>query len=113
MSSSLKVIITCQQKQSLMTSSSFNGWSDDSRRFTIDYDVKMPVWMDLSLVNKYGNTDLDDLYGLVDLDIKYGNLTASKLTRGNEKPLNTLNLAYGKGSIDDAGWLDATVRYCR
>lgn len=90
---------------------SFNGWSDDSRRFTIDYDVKMPVWMDLSLVNKYGNTDLDDLSGLVDLDIKYGNLTASKLTRGNEKPLNTLNLAYGKGSIDDAGWLDATVRY--
>jgi hypothetical protein len=46
------------------------------------------------------------------LDIKYGNLTAAKLTRGNEKPLSTLSLAYGKGSINEAGWLDATIRYC-
>ena len=48
---------------------------------------------------------------LVNLDIKYGNLTAGKLTRGNIKPLNSLNLAYGKGTIDEAGWLDLTVRY--
>jgi len=91
---------------------SFTGWGNDSRRFTIDYDVKMPVWMNLDLVNKYGNTDLDDLKGLVNLEIKYGNLTASKLIRGNEKPINTLNLSYGKGSIDETGWIDATIRYC-
>jgi len=48
----------------------------------------------------------------VALDIKYGNLTAAKLSRGNEKPLSTLNLSYGKGSIEEAGWLDATIRYC-
>ncbi|MGA1977280.1 MAG: hypothetical protein ABSG89_05420 [Bacteroidales bacterium] len=89
---------------------SFTGWND-SKRFSIDYDVKMPGWMNLTLVNKYGNTNLDDISGSVDLDIKYGNLTASKLTRGNEKPFNTLNIAYGKASIDEAGWLDATVRY--
>ena len=68
--------------------------------------------MDLDLANRYGNTKLDDLDGRVALDIKYGNLTASKLSRGNEKPLSTLILAYGKGSIDKAGWLDATFRYC-
>lgn len=90
----------------------FNGWSNDSRRFSIDYDVKMPVWMNLGLMNKYGNTELDDLQGLVDLDIKYGNLTAGKLARGNEKPYNTLTLSYGKGAIDEAGWMDATIRYC-
>jgi hypothetical protein len=90
----------------------FSGWGNDSRRFSIDYDVKMPEWMNLSLMNKYGNTDLDDLQGLVDLDIKYGNLTANKLTRGNEKPLNTLTLSYGKGSFDEVGWMDATIRYC-
>lgn len=91
---------------------SFSGWGNDSRRFSIDYDVKMPEWMNLDLSNKYGNTDLDDLKGLVNLDIKYGNLTADKLTRENEKPLNTLNLSYGKGSIEEAGWMDATIRYC-
>jgi hypothetical protein len=91
---------------------SFTGWGMDSRKFSIDYDVKMPEWMNLDLVNKYGDTNLDDLLGLVDLDIKYGNLTAGKLARGNDKPINTLSIAYGKGTIQEAGWLNATIRYC-
>jgi hypothetical protein len=89
----------------------FTGWGFDSRKFSIDYTVKMPVETALKLSNIYGNTDIDDLHGLVNLDIKYGNLTAGKLTRGNIKPLNKLNLAYGKGTITEAGWLDATIRY--
>ncbi len=91
---------------------SFTGWGSGSRKFSIDYSIKMPSVTALTVSNKYGNTDLDNLQGLVNLDIKYGNLTAANLTRGNVKPLNTLNLAYGKGSIDDAGWLDMTLRYC-
>ena len=71
----------------------------------------MPVGNDLTLSNKYGNTDIDELHGLIDLDIKYGNITAGKLTRGNIKPLSNLNLAYGKGTIDETGWLDLTERY--
>jgi hypothetical protein len=89
----------------------YTGWGGDSKKFSIDYNIKMPVGTSLTLVNKYGNTDIDELNGLVNLDIKYGNLTAGKLTRGNIKPLNNLNLAYGKGTIDEAGWLDMTVRY--
>ena len=73
----------------------FTGWGD-SKKFSIDYHIKMPVGTDLILANKYGNTDIDELHGLMDLDIKYGNITAGKLTRGNIKPLSTLNLAYGK-----------------
>jgi hypothetical protein len=88
----------------------FTGWGD-SRKFSIDYTVNMPVGTDLTLSNKYGNTDIDELHGLMSLDIKYGNLNAGKLTRGNVKPLSRLNLAYGKGSIDEAGWLDLTIRY--
>jgi len=88
----------------------FSGWGG-SRRFSIDYSVKMPVGANLDLTNKYGNTDIDELHGLVTLDIKYGDLSADKLTRGNEKPLNKLTLAYGKGSIDEAGWLDIYARY--
>ena len=90
----------------------FSGWSGDSKRFSIDYNIKMPVVTALTLINKYGDTDIDELHGLVNLDIKYGNLAAGKLTRGNVKPLNKLNLAYGKGSVDEAGWLDLTIRYC-
>ncbi len=90
---------------------SFTGWGGDSRKFTIDYLVKMPPSLALTLSNRYGDTDLDDLTGFVNLDIKYGNLTAGKLSRGNEKPMSQLNLAYGKATIEEAGWLDATIRY--
>jgi hypothetical protein len=90
---------------------SFTGWGGESKKFSIDYNVKMPAGTSLALLNKYGNTDINELSGLVNLDIKYGNLTAGKLTRGNVKPLNSLSLAYGKGSVDEAGWLDLTIRY--
>jgi hypothetical protein len=71
----------------------------------------MPKKTALTLSNKYGNTDIDELLGLLNLDIKYGNITAVTLSRGNEKPLSRLNIAYGKGSIEETGWLDLTVRY--
>jgi hypothetical protein len=90
----------------------FSGWGSGSRKFSIDYTVKMPVNTALTLSNRYGNTDIDELTGLLNLDIKYGDITAGKLTRGNVKPLSKLVLAYGKGSIDETGWLDLNLRYC-
>jgi hypothetical protein len=89
----------------------FSGWGMGSRRFTIDYTVKMPVGSNLKLANKYGNADIDELHGLVNIDIKYGDLSADKFTRGNQKPYNSLNLAYGKASIDEVGWMDLYIRY--
>jgi hypothetical protein len=90
---------------------SFTGWGGESKKFSIDYNVKMPKVTALTLSNKYGNSEIDELHGLVNLDIKYGNLTAGHLTRGNVKPLSKLILAYGKATINEAGWLDINVRY--
>lgn len=89
----------------------FSGWGSPSRRFSIDYKIKMPERTNLALANRYGNTDLDDLSGLVRIDIKYGNLIASNLKRGDERPVNSLNIAYGKAEIKSVGWLDLTTRY--
>lgn len=88
----------------------FRGWGG-SRKFSIDYSVKMPAKAALALSNRYGNTDIDELDGLVNLDIKYGNLTLGKITSLKRDPINTINIAYGKGSIEEAGWLDLTLRY--
>jgi len=89
----------------------FSGWGSGSRKFSIVYKVKMPVGADLKLSNRYGDTDIDELQGLVNLDIKYGDLTVGKLTRGNEKPISQIVIGYGKGIIDEAGWLDLEARY--
>ncbi|TFG41532.1 MAG: hypothetical protein E4H43_04285 [Bacteroidia bacterium] len=89
----------------------FSGWSGGSKRFSIDYKVKMPSKINFTLSNRYGDSELEEINGLVKLDIKYGDLKADKLSRGNDKPLNYISLAYGKAEIESAGWLDATVRY--
>ena len=88
----------------------FSGWGS-SRRFSIDYTVRMPVESALTLSNRYGNSEIDELRGLANLDIKYGNITIGTLTRGNKKPINKLNIAYGKGEIEEAGWIDLIIRY--
>jgi len=89
----------------------FSGWSSESRRFSIDYLVKLPPSLSLTVYNRYGNVDLDDMTGYVKADVKYGSLTAGKLSRGNEKPLNEINVAYSKALIEEAGWLNLTSRY--
>lgn len=89
----------------------FTGWGNSSRRFSIDYTVNMPEGNDLAVTNRYGDTELGEHSGKVSLDIKYGDLKAIDLTRGNVKPLSYLNIAYGKADIDRAGWLDVTARY--
>jgi hypothetical protein len=90
----------------------FSGWGMGSRKFSIDYKVKMPVAIALALSNRYGNSSIDELHGVTNIDIKYGDLAAGKLTRGNVKPLSKIYLAYGKGSIEEAGWLELNLRYC-
>lgn len=88
----------------------FSGWGNN-KRFSIDYNIKMPVESALNLSNRYGNSEIDEIKGLTNLDIKYGDITIGKLTRGYQKPLNRITLAYGKGNIEDAGWLDLSLRY--
>jgi len=90
----------------------FSGWRGQSKKFSIDYTIKMPVKSALSLANRYGNTDIDELQGLVNIDIKYGNLSAEKFTRGNTKPLSKISIAYGKGTINETGWVNLYLRYC-
>jgi hypothetical protein len=88
----------------------FSGWGNN-KRFSIDYSVKMPVETALTLVNRYGDSEIDELHGLTNVDVKYGDINIGKLTRGNEKPLNRISIAYGKGTIEEAGWLDLYLRY--
>lgn len=89
----------------------FSGWGSGSKYFSINYKVNMPARINFTLTNRYGNAELDEIRGLVKIDIKYGNLIAEKLARGNERPLNYISLAYGKAEIGSAGWLDILLRY--
>jgi hypothetical protein len=89
-------------------SGNWNGGND----FEINYTVQMPARVNLDLSNKYGHVIIDEVAGLANIDLKYGKLTVNKLSRGDDKPLNTVNLAYASGSsINECNWLKANVKY--
>ena len=82
--------------------------------YTINYNVKMPLKTTLNLFNSYGNTHIiNELAGLVNLNIRYGNLNVDKLSRGNEKPWNNITLSYGKGYVSNADWMSLNLRYSK
>ncbi len=80
--------------------------------FEINYTVQMPADINLDLSNKYGHVLIDEVAGHAKIVLNYGKLTVDKLSRGNVKPLNTLNLAYASGSsITECSWLKANIKY--
>jgi hypothetical protein len=87
-----------------------SSWGS-SKRFSIDYTVRMPAKASLDLKNRYGNTDIDQVDGLAILDVQYGDLSVDKLTRGKESQIDKISISYGKCSVDEAGWLDIYARY--
>jgi hypothetical protein len=90
----------------------FSSFKGGSNHFSIDYNIKMPANVDLNITNKYGNADIDDMTSRLAIDVKYGNLYADQLTRGNEKPLSEFSVAYGKAEIKELSWGKIEARYC-
>jgi hypothetical protein len=91
----------------------FNRWGGrQDGDFEINYTVMMPKELDLDLSHKYGHAYIDEISGHTVIDMKYGKLNVNKLSRGNEKPLNTVSLGYASGSsITECGWLKAYIKY--
>jgi hypothetical protein len=87
------------------------NWKGTNNNFSINYNIRMPAHVNLDVTNKYGNVVLDEHNGQTLVNVKYGDLTANKLTRGNVKPLNTLIVAYGKATVYELGWAEINARY--
>ncbi len=79
-------------------------WGDDDVR--IDYQVRMPESARLELTNKYGDINIEEIFGQTDIELKYGNLTIGHAAG----PLE-LDLSYGHGVVDKANETDAHIAY--
>jgi hypothetical protein len=86
------------------------GWSRNAK-VNIRIVVKAPAYMNLDMSSSYGDLSLHTLNGLVDLNLRYGNLQAGTLGRGNEKPYNSLDFAYSDATIESAGWMEVELAY--
>ncbi len=87
-----------------------DGWSrnvDTDIRITI----KAPSYMNLDMESSYGDLFIQEITGLVQLDLKYNNLQAGRLSRGDQNPVSSMELAYSNATIEEAGWLELEVAY--
>ena len=87
-----------------------NGWSRNVKT-DIKITIKAPKWVNLDMDNSYGDLFIQEVSGLVLLDLKYGNMKAGSLTRGNTKPYSAIDMAYSNAEIDELGWLELEISY--
>lgn len=84
---------------------------NNENKLSIDFTVSMPKDLKTTISQRYGDVFINELSGEMVVDVRYGNLTVNKLTRGNISPLAAINLAYSKGSVAEAGWLNLDLKY--
>ncbi len=81
------------------------------KKIQVVYNVKTPEYLNIALAQSYGNIYIQDITGLADLELKYGNLTANRLAIRDPDVWNNLNLAYGKVAIEYVNALKTDVNY--
>lgn len=80
----------------------------------INYTVKMPAFMAIKLLNKYGHVTINELHGKSNIAVKYGSLNVNKITDGNTKPLSSVQLGYCERSqINEFNWGTLVVKYSK
>lgn len=79
--------------------------SSGRKSFNVNYVVKTPSYINLSIENSFGDVILDDISGSINISLSHGNLTCSRLLRDNVKPLNSITLNHSRAKIPEAKWL--------
>ncbi len=82
-------------------------------RFRIDFTISVPEYINFELSSKYGSAFIESISGHADIAVAYGNLKIQELTRGNEKPLNRVKLAYSSGNLEEASWIKTELAYSK
>ncbi|MEX0986372.1 MAG: hypothetical protein WD052_02760 [Bacteroidales bacterium] len=108
---SVKIDISEMQEEvnfkTLIDNKKING----KNNVKVIYDVKAPAYLNVNLKQSYGNIYIQDITGLARLEVKYGNLTANSLIVKDAGKWNSLELAYGKASVEEVNALNAGIKY--
>lgn len=74
----------------------------------INYEVHLPVTVSLTLNNSFGNIEIPDYKGPVDLSNKFGNVTAGALT-----DVKGLSIEFGKGQLKSLTDVNVTFKFSK
>jgi hypothetical protein len=81
--------------------------------FSVDYTIYVPASTNLFIKNSFGDVAIDEIKGIVNVKLSQGDFSASRLSRGNVKPVSTLYFEHGKADIREANWLSVTAKHCQ
>jgi hypothetical protein len=81
--------------------------------FSVDYVLYVPKWINLNLVNKFGNIHIDEITGTVNINLKHGQLRIMTLNHDNTSSLNQIAMAFSTGVINNAGSLKVDLSYSK
>ncbi len=90
-------------------STEFHNDLNANMDFSIDYVVSVPADRDLSVEQKYGNVNMNNLTGKGIFDIKYGEIRAKNLL----SPGLNIELGYSKAYIEATKNLELSIKYSK
>lgn len=101
------ISITSTINRDFLDNSFNNGRSD----YRINYHLKIPVYLNTSFKNKYGDIHLPEMSGSVSVKLSYGKLTAANFTADESKQISHFDLRHASMSVNKANWLDVEADY--
>lgn len=110
-----RITITIEKNGNTITAlTEINNLKTNYASFEINYTVLMPAYLNLNLINKYGQVTINELHGKSKLAVKYGSLHVNKILDGNAKPLSSVELGYcDKSSIKEFNWGTLIIKYSK
>jgi len=84
------------------------GCNNCSNTIVVDYDIHIPANNSLKIQNSFGDVTLPDYNGPVSLTVKYGGLTAGKLSRPEK-----IAVDFGKADLKNLGNVDLEFKYSK
>ena len=84
----------------------------NNNSFSIDYMVNIPKDRDLTITNKYGNVNVNELDAKGNFDVSYGSLTAGKMKSPAGNPIKFL-ISYGKATLETVNDANMEIKYSK
>jgi hypothetical protein len=79
--------------------------------YKINYHVKIPVYLNLTVKNYYGDIHLTESSGFLYVTLNYGTFTATNLTSDESKSIPKIDVNYGECIINKCNFLNVDANY--
>jgi hypothetical protein len=85
----------------------------NDKKFEVKYLIMLPSYLKVAANNKYGDMFINKLTSASTLRVDYGNLKINEIVATDKENMAEVELAYSKGTIENARWLRIISKYSK